>query len=620
MSDLESPNAPEIEGFSQSFDYWAAKQKEDWHDNIGWEPIYTNKLPPKHSLLREERLPQKGDYGAVDQNNNITCRVHALRFVMMMMVYLQLDRPKYYDVLVIDVDCDFDLSVLKGTGIPMPRYFVSRRRQPGDTATYVRRPHLVYWLRRPVLRRKDGKTTEAARYYEAIWKTLKERLKDLGLNIDDARTDISKNPHNDAWDTVQGDYRDWSLQELHHHLGNLVTNSRSKPKPKPEPLQNSEQAPIDNVLEAPPVGLPAKEQRAECRIEDQSLLEGYAGRNEYIFHETRLAAYPMKRKVPDPIVLYGWIHSHAHSLNSDQFGSHTEGPLVPKVIDTIVKSIFDFVQNKYNENEYAGLGEAKDRGVCRRKNLIQPGMTKKMKQGVGGSYGASKNAEKTRTAVHEARDRLIEAGAKVTHSAIAREANVSRTTVRKWLAETATITVTPATQKVVNTVPIRKIDPINLPTVPWAEAERAHRVRMSASAHAVISLKKAEIKSIDVSDSGNSPYQPIRTKEAWNLATLFRHPSDSSMVLTSCGDSLNPNDTRVVNRPVEAATTDVLDRAGYYDDPEDEYAPPIGEQDSNGVVWYPEEFYAAPDAKPSKTYSTNWEDADVDRYLESLSA
>ena len=153
----------------QTFEkYWNDTCRNEDRDAKYWRPVYTNALPPRHVLLREERLPSFGDYGCVGKDLKINCRIRDERFVLMLMEYLELNRPGLFDVMAIDVDCNFDIRLLEGSGIPLPRYFVGRRQHPGDSKTYVRRPHLVYWLRRPVRRATTTGPNKAERYLSLI--------------------------------------------------------------------------------------------------------------------------------------------------------------------------------------------------------------------------------------------------------------------------------------------------------------------------------------------------------------------------------------------------------------------------------------------------------------------
>lgn len=307
-------------------------------------------------MLREDRLPLFGQYGAVDANNTIIGRVSAERFVLMMMTYIQTDRRGLFDVLAVDIDCNFDLSLLHEAGLPLPRYFVSRRRQPGDTPTFLRRPHMVFWLRRPVKRYRNNRQTKGARYFEAVRATLVRKLRDLGLTVDPKRPDLSKNPHHDAWDVVQGEYRDWSLDELRAALGGTLDT--------PEPSWRNTGFPEPTAApKAENSGLTAG--TSALTPHDRMLLEGFGGRNDFIFNKTRFHGYSLKRQGLEDADIARRIDQFAHNLNEERFATYSKGPLKSSEVDTCIRSVTDFVINRYVPG-----ADSKDRGACRRKGLI----------------------------------------------------------------------------------------------------------------------------------------------------------------------------------------------------------------------------------------------------------
>ena len=98
---------------------------------------------------------------------------------------------------------------------------------------------------------------------------------------------------------------------------------------------------------------------------------------------------------------------------------------------------------------------------------------------------------------------------------------------------------------------------------------------------------------------------------------MYQHPFNANKALLEDGSTLSTNDSRIRDLRREVAPTRVLDLAGLLDDPLDEYAPPIGEMDGNGVVRFPEDIYALSRASAS---TWEWSDADIDRYFERMSA
>ncbi|MEP1352897.1 MAG: replication initiation protein [Tateyamaria sp.] len=588
------PDLPNHDAKRAFEEYWMAKSWEETKDTKGWKQIYLNRLPPRDTLLREDRLPLFGQYGAVDEQNTITERIRTERFVMMLMEYIQTDRYGLFDVLSIDVDCDFDLRLLEQAGLPLPRYFVSRRRQAGDAPTFVRRPHLVFWLRFPVQRYRNNRQTREAQYIEAIRETLIQRLTNLGLKVDPKRPDLSKNPHHDAWDVVQGDYRDWSLRELHQALGTLES-----PK-APWQIEKSNPAPTTPLVDHLGDGTAGTSH-------DEILLEGYEGRNTFIFDKTRSYGYGLKRQKLDDAEIARRIDQFAHDLNEVRFATHSEGPLKPSEVDDTVRSVTNFVINRYQPGE-----DSKNRGACIREGLIEARMTKKTRQGVGGKYAAGKSADKTRQRVHDAIDALGGWHHQINISALAEEAGVSRPTARKWRNIIATEMTASSAPEMENTVHIRKGDVITTPAVEQVEVLGSTGLVLEGLD---LRLAQTSIRVIKSTPAANIPYKPIPVRRGSGKQVLYRHPFNNSFVLTEGGDVLGAHITKIETQQLKKAPIHILDRAGFLDDSPDEYAPPIGETDHSGRVRY-DEGYHAPSRVDLETWE--WSDDEVDRYFGDL--
>lgn len=576
--------------------YWNRIYLEELYDFKGWKPVYTNKLPPQHTLLREERIPYVGDYGKVDEHNKIVARIEAERFVLMLMPYLPLNRRGMYDVLAIDIDCNFDLQLLIDAGIPMPRYFVSRLKQGGDADTFFRRPHLVYWLRRPVMRNPYGRAAKPEKFFLSIKENLETKLKALGLDVDTKTIDLSKNPHSDVWEAYEGEYRDWSLHELAEAVGPLTESEESAKEER-----------LDQRLAANTI--PYSHPLTET---DESALNGCAGRNEFIFSQTRLFAYPLKKLCADESELHDRIERFAHDLNRDHFASYSEGPMGDPEVDRIVRSVVKFVIEKYS-----GPADNKDRGACGREGLIQAGMQLRQKQGIGGKFGGWKNANKTRIKVLEALKDLECTVTSPSVSQVARDARVSRTTARKWMkilaAERAAITPT----QVDNTVSIRKGLIKNSSVWRWDGAGVRREFEVTALPQSKIGGMFVSSIGEHLAETANSQIKPPPPSRATSIEAKYSHPNNRGLALTIYGDEVEAPFTENGKRDLPLAPTRVLDLGGFLDDSVDEYSPPIGEIDHHGNVRYPEEIYA-----PSRIgIKTNeWTEEDVDRYFEKISA
>lgn len=585
--------------------YWEQIRTREAHAHKGWKTVYTNRLPPKNTLLREERLPHVGQYAVIDENNKIQGRIDAERFVLMQMAYLPLDREGRFDVLVIDVDCNFDLNLLKTAGLPMPRYFVSRRKEAVDPPSFLRRPHLVYWLRTPVKRSMNGGQTRAELFYHAIRNTLIKRLQDLGLTVDQKLIDLSKNPHADNWDHLQGDYRDWSLGELREAIGPLEPAKKyyGRTLSKQNTLASGTQT--NKLAES----LPAL---SEARLsQDKQLLQGYAGRNEFIFNRTRLAAYRKKTRSPEGFDMRAWIETRAHQLNQDQFAQFSKGPLPRSEINVIVNSVSNFVIHIY-----APSSDSKDRGACHRAHLIDAGMTQSFKQGVGGRYGARKNAEKTRQRVLDALEALGRHEGQPTISAVSKQAGISRPTARKWMTQIAAELIKSTEQTVENTVHIRKRDKKHVYRQRWVNLDGAYGISTLGPILGLIEVFGDTAAVTSALGPANIPYQPLRKRgHGTDSDKVYRHPFNARLVLTQEGEAIGIHNIAPGIHSVECAPITVLDRGGFLDDPADEYAPPIGETDHDGSVRYAEDYYA-----PTRVglATKEWTAEEVDKYLDEV--
>jgi transposase-like protein len=593
------PDAKRARVFGQ---YWERIRTREAYAHKGWKTVYTNLLPSRNTLLREERLPHVGQYATMDENNKIEERINAERFVLMQMAYLPLDRKGRFDVLVIDVDCNFDLNLLKTAGLPMPRYFVSRRQEAVDPPSFLRRPHLVYWLRTPVKRSMNGGQTKAELFYHAIRKTLIMRLQDLGLTVDRKLIDLSKNPHADNWDHVQGDYRDWSLDELHEAVGPLEPAKKYYRRAPSKPNTSTSGAQSNNFIKSLPAPPGAH------LSQDEQLLEGYAGRNQFVFDRTRLAAYKKKKRNPESFDMRAWIETLAHQLNQDQFAQFSKGPLPRSEVNVIVNSVSKFVIHVY-----APSGDGKDRGACHRANLVDAGMTQSFKQGVGGRYGARKNAEQTRQRVLDALETLGRHEGQPTITAVSKQAGISRPTARKWITQIAVEQLQNTDQAVENTVPIRKGDKKHVSAQQWINLERAYGVSTFGPALGLIEVLVDTADFIAALGPANLPYQPLRKRgHGPDSDKVYRHPFNARLVLTQEGEAIGAHNVAAGIHALERAPITVLDRGGFLDDPADEYAPPIGETDHDGSVRYSEDYFAPTRAGLA---TKEWSDEDVDKYF-----
>lgn len=149
--------------------------------------------------------------------------------------YLSLNpNRKVRFAIVIDVDSDLDVELMRSLNIPLPKTITGRHssedyrpirqenpftQQRGRVDAHDNksiRPHLIYWLDGPVFINNKAQ----AQKYDRLCKRLKECLKTI-CKVDAINPTTTKNPAKldwwsgyPAWHVIKGEDRLWTMDEL----------------------------------------------------------------------------------------------------------------------------------------------------------------------------------------------------------------------------------------------------------------------------------------------------------------------------------------------------------------------------------------------------------------------
>ena len=335
--------------------------------------------------------------------------------------------------IIVDVDSDLDVDLMKSLNIPLPKTFTGRRSGCDDRSI---RPHLIYWLSKPVFM----KNKKQAQKYDRVIKRLKGCLEAI-CDVDAINPTITKNPAklewrtwDPVWHVIKGDDRIWSLDEL----DDALSRAKVVPIKKVDKPANSDARNVPKYQ----AGM------ANSFREDVAA----RGRHEQLFEAMRFFAYGHKANASSEQDLFNYVLEQCLKFNEL---NNTHNLLSYSSIKSTAKSIA-----RWTWRYYVGAGEDKDRGACKREGLVHAGMSKKQRQAVGGRYGAKKNADAKKQKVLAALEDLKASGEPVVISKLAKELEMSRNTLKKYMQETVSEKVqnadVQASEQVVKTVSIRE--------------------------------------------------------------------------------------------------------------------------------------------------------------------
>ena len=344
------------------------------------------------SLLPSSRIPSYANCAGLDRH--IVGRLprdQAAKYP-----YIQINTKNRVFNMIFDIDSDHAvLDWLDNVPIK-PAYFVGRR-----SGGHLVRPHAVIKLKIPV----DLTKGRQASLYKAIRKKIDELLMfgecvidpitgERKSPLDDGEKPTTKNPHHPAWSVIEGDDRLWTLDELRIALD----------MPSADELEHDE---IKQMYV-----------RAGQHFD---LSNATAGRHCMLFETLRGLAYAHKAQCGTEEQLYQYVYAQAHQFDAL---NNVRDRLPISSIKATARSI-----SRWTWNKYTGSGEHRDIdfGACA--DQIEPHMSLRERQSIGGRHGVAKNATKHESAVRDA----LTACPNYTIKGLARELSMSVNTVRKYV-------------------------------------------------------------------------------------------------------------------------------------------------------------------------------------------
>ncbi len=364
--------------------------------------------------------------------------------------------PSKRVAIILDVDSHLDIDLMREIGMPLPRTFTGRPIQHGrHTVSISNRPHLIYWLDQPVWM---NDRRQAAKYNDVMMRLA--FLVGTICDVENINTVTTKNPAKTLyasedlyWHVVKGDDRLWTLDELDE----AITRCEKAPGPErlytydvqaktsetcqtnSRPIYTDTRGPVPHLQRT--LGANYRQHKAD------------QGRNCEMWEGLRFVAYAYKAQAGSQEDLQSYMLKQCEIYNQTNFA---HAPLPTSEMVSIAKSLARWTWRYYT----GSAQEQKDRGVCRREGLIHAGMPKRQRQAVGGRYGAQKNADTKRQKILAALTELRAADKPIVISKLAKDLEVSRNTLKKYISETTEGVVQEADRatapEVVKTVYIRE--------------------------------------------------------------------------------------------------------------------------------------------------------------------
>jgi hypothetical protein len=224
---------------------------------------------------------------------------------------------------------------------------------------------------------------------------------------------IAKNP---VWwwenypDYVLGDGKTWKLSDLAAVLRDLVGEEEGE------------------------------EDEEEAAVSPAVAVAGY-GRNCTLFDAVRFTAYrhvKTFRKNGDQNGFRSFLDTYARHQNQVLFSGHPKGPLDPREVRHIVKSVVKFTWNKFKESAGVPVSPSgrvdRSRVHSRKRGHLPPPLSPEEQEKVRQANNEARQRE-AREKLATAYQRLLERGEEITVRGLAREARVSRQVAREWLRE-----------------------------------------------------------------------------------------------------------------------------------------------------------------------------------------
>lgn len=304
--------------------------------------------------------------------------------------YIQHSSGVRINAIIIDIDDDtaYHIDYLKAI---LPIHVASIvGRYENNQFDIIKKPHIRINLSSPVYKDRPKQVL----WLKSIIEAIQFEFKRHGFKkVDKCPPLMTKNPFSKAWRSYVNDIQvSYSLKELSEKLNIKRENKTSS-----------------NIIQFKPREVVKKEG------------VNYAGRNEEVFHETRIRSYQLYGKYKTQHELYLAVLEIAKSINA----TFTKPLLIREVADT-AKSITDFVFNRYTP------GRNRDYNIGAAKHYIEDDYDLKKRLQVGAFYSHKVRSSKALQTLSTAISEALREGVEVTKKGMAKKTGLDMKTIRKY--------------------------------------------------------------------------------------------------------------------------------------------------------------------------------------------
>jgi hypothetical protein len=341
--------------------------------------VQFDQFPPWMFVARSSQNPE------IDKRAIRRPREEALQFA-----YIQYSSNQRINAIVIDIDDDtaYHIDYLKSI---LPLHVASIvGRYENNQFDIIKKPHIRINLSSPVYKDKPKQVL----WLKSIIEAIQFEFKRHGFKkVDKCPPVMTKNPFSKAWRSYVNDIQvSYSLKELSEKLNVKRENKTSS-----------------NVVQFKPREIVRKENT------------NYAGRNEEVFHETRIRSYQLYGKYKTQQELYLAVLEIAKSINAT-----FPKPLLIREVANTADSITDFVFNRYVP------GRNRDYNIGAAKHYIEDDYDLKKRLQVGAFYSHKLRSSKALQTLSTAISEALSDGVEITKKGMAKKTGLDMKTIRKY--------------------------------------------------------------------------------------------------------------------------------------------------------------------------------------------